>query len=66
MMILLLPFGNFLSQNGYDFDRSWAFTKRRQKTREQENEPEETLILPYPVGECWNIGKIYSSIFYSR
>ena len=50
---------NVGEQNDYDLDRSLAFNERRQKTKQQEQEPEETLILPYPVGECWNIGKIF-------
>ena len=50
---------NVGEQHGYDLDRSLAFNERRQKTKQQEQEPEETLILPYPVGECWNIGKIF-------
>ena len=55
---------NVGEQNGYDLDRSLAFNERRQKTKQQEQEPEETLILPYPVGECWNIGKIFLARFF--
>ena len=55
---------NVGEQNGYDLDRSLAFNERRQKTKQQEQEPEETLILPYPVGECWNIGKIFLAQFF--
>ena len=50
---------NVGKQNGYDLDRSLAFNERHQKTKQQEQELEETLMLPYPVGECWNIGKIF-------
>ena len=34
------------------------FKKRPQKTKQEEQDPEEQLILPYPVGECWNIGNL--------
>ena len=57
---------NVGKQNGYDLDRSLAFNERHQKTKQQEQELEETLMLPYPVGECWNIGKIFLAQFYSR
>ena len=52
---------NVEAQNSYELDRSRAFNPMGQKTKQQEQEPEEILILPYPVGECWNIGNIYSS-----
>ena len=53
---------NVKEQNSYKLDRSWAFNRMSQKTKQQDEESEEALILPYTVGECWNIGNIYSSI----
>ena len=47
-------------QDTFDTNRLHSTKKGSQKTNQKEQEPEETLIMPYPPGECWNIGKINS------
>ena len=55
-----------LEQTRFNPDHLHSFKKRPQKTRRRENEPQETLILPYLEGECWNIGNMNSLNQFSK
>ena len=42
--------------NGYDPDHPNVNKNKSQRTKRKWKQPDEEMILPYPMGECWNIG----------
>ena len=45
-------------QRNLNADSLQYFRQRPQSTKQQDQELDEILIMPYPVDECWNIGNI--------